>query len=134
MECMPGITESVSALEESAIEESAIEETTSEESTNEETNSQPSLSSSSSEEQCGVGIKRRRKQSRKTFFEGKARKPYRVCKSLRRSLEESDTTVDAVCSQCAPPLSKVIVGLSKAKASRLRAKEKKEKVSSSKKC
>ena len=105
--------EGVSAIEDSvsALEESAMEETTSEEWANEE--GQPSPSSSSYEEERGAGAKRRRKQSIKTYFEGKARKPYRIRKSLCRSLEDNDTAIDGVCSQCAPALSKVIGGFHK---------------------
>ena len=86
-----------------------------EESTHEEsgTISEPSPSSSSPEEQYGAGAKRRRKKSRKTFFEGEARKPYRVRKSLRRSLEDNDTGIDCVCKQCAPALDKVVEGFRK---------------------
>ena len=40
-------------------------------------------------------------KSRKTFFEGEARKPDRVRKSLRRSLEDNDTGIYCVCKQCA---------------------------------
>ena len=86
-----------------------------EESATEESNSEPSLSSSPSEneERYGAGEKRRRKESRKTFFEGRARKPYRLRKRLRCSLEDNDTVIDGVCKQCAPALGKVIEGFHK---------------------
>ena len=81
-----------------------------------ESNSEPSLSSSSSEdeEQYRAGDKCRRKQS-KTFFEGQARKPYRFRKRQRRSLEaeDSDTVIDGECKQCAPTLGNVIEGFRK---------------------
>ena len=99
--------EDKSTIEEPA---SAMEESTQEESG---TISEPSSSSSSPEEQYGAGAKRRRKKSRKTFFEGEARKPYRVHKSLRRSLEDNDTGIDFVCKQCAPALGKVVDGFRK---------------------
>ena len=83
----------------------------------EESNSEPSLSSSPStsgnEEQYGAGEKRRREQSRKTFFEGQSRKPYRLRKRLRRFLEDSNTVIDGVCQQCAPALGNVIEGFRK---------------------
>ena len=85
-----------------------------EESATEESNSEPSLSYSPSEneERYGAGEKRRRKESRKTFFEGQARKPYRLRKRLHCSLEENDTVIDGVCKQCAPG-GKVIEGFHK---------------------
>ena len=75
------------------MEEESEEESATEESANEQSNSDPSSSSSPSEneEQYGAGEKHRRKQSRKMFFEGQARKPYRLRKRLRRSLEDNDT-------------------------------------------
>ena len=86
-----------------------------EESATEESNSEPSLSSSLSEneERYGVGEKCRQKESRKTFFGGQARKPYRLRKRLRCSLEDNDTVIDGVCKQCAPALGKVIEGFPK---------------------
>ena len=86
-----------------------------EESATEESNSEPSLSYSPSEneERYGAGEKRRRKESRKTFFEGQARKPYRLRKRLRCSLEDNDTVIDGVCKQCAPALGKVKEGFHK---------------------
>ena len=82
--------EDESATEElvsSTIEESTIDETACEEWSSEQTTSKAlPLSSSSSVEEHGARVKRRRKQTRKVFIEGKARKPYRVCKNLRRSL------------------------------------------------
>ena len=53
----------------SALEESATEETANEEWTNTETGSQLSQpSSSSSDEQCGAGVKRQQKQRQKMFY------------------------------------------------------------------
>ena len=77
------------------------EELATEERATGESNSEPSLSSSSSEdkEQYRAGEKRRRKQS-KTFFEGQARKPSRFRKRLRHSLEAEDiaTQLLMVCA------------------------------------
>ena len=88
-----------------------------EEPSTDESNCEPSPSSSPSEneEQYGAGEKRRREKSRKTFFEGQARKPYRLRKRLRRSMEDSDTVIDGVCKQCAPALGNVIEGFRKLK-------------------
>ena len=100
MKKQPSIELLLDMEDKSTIEEpaSAMEESTQEESC---TISEPSPSSSSLEEQYGAGAKRRRKKSRKTFFEGEACKPYRVRKSLRRFLEDNHIGIDCVCKQCA---------------------------------
>ena len=101
--------------EELATQELPIVESATQESAMEESSSEPSLSSSPSEneEQYGAGERHRRKQSRKTFFEGRARNPYRVQKRLRRSLEDSDTEIEGVCKQCAPALGSITEGFHK---------------------
>ena len=81
-----------------------------------------SASSSSVGEECASGENQRRKRSRKTFLEGKARMPYRLRKRLRTSLDANDTEVDEnytamvdVCKQCSPALSKIREGFVKHK-------------------
>ena len=71
------------------------------------------LDEASDDQHYGAAEKQRREQACKNYFEGQSRKPYRLRKRLRNSMDGNEVVLDGVCKQCSPAFSKIVEGFRK---------------------